>query len=245
MNNTIVQSMQEEKRMRSGPHLTHRSEAEVISEIAALCASPGYVHAVAFICFRDNFVLYSSELTSDDMSHMFHRGRLIRTEITTLLGLMVQHDLDFTRPDKDTLEKYLRRTEELLDELHAAIGTPMVSHMKACLSEGKDPAKGIAERSGFFREPIFYGGESAYSFQYRDFSPIKYGKDDDWLIRNKGFSIHSATAVVRAMGDRQNINVIDAHRAMSPKDPSSWDLLRGFDVPPFSVALGFGVRGLI
>lgn len=177
------------------------------------------------------------------MSHMFRSGRLIRTEITTLLGLMVQHSVDFIRPEKDTLEKYLHRTEQLLEELHAAIGTPMVSHMKASLSEGKDPAKGAAERSGFFREPIFYGGESAYAFQYRDFSPMKYGNDDDWLKKNKGFSIHSATAVIRAMGDRQNINVMAAQRAMNPDDPSSWDLLPGFylSAEELSTASGVGV----
>lgn len=214
--------------MRSGLHLAPQSEAAVISEIAALCASPGYVHALAFICFRDNFVRYSDQMNADDMSHMFRSGRLIRTEITTLLGLMVQQDVNFTRPDKDTLETYLHRTEQLLEELHASIGAPMVSHMKALLSEDKEPEMAIAERSSFLREPIFYGGESAYSFQYRDFSSMKYGKDDDWLQRNKGFSIHTATAVVRAMGNRQNTNVMAAYRAMNPEDPSSWDLLPGF-----------------
>jgi SEC-C motif/Nuclease-related domain len=229
--------------MRSGPNPTPRSESEVISEIAALCASPGYAHVLAFICFRDNFVTYREQMTLDDMSHMFRSSRLIRTEITTLLGLMVKQRLNFTRLNKETFENYLHRTEQLLDELHVAIGAPLVSHMKDSLSKSNNPALGNAERKGFFREPIFYGGESAYSFQYRDFSPMKYGKDDDWLKRKKGFSIHSATAVVRAMGDRQNINVMASYKPTSAEDPSNWDLLSGFylSAEELSAASGVGI----
>lgn len=51
--------------------------------------------------------------------------------------------------------------------------------MSAEFWAGIDPAK-IADKDfnpftngAALREPIFYGGESAYSFQYRDFSPAK------------------------------------------------------------------------
>ena len=35
-----------------------RSEREVFADLAALCTSPGYVHALAFLAFRDNYIHY-------------------------------------------------------------------------------------------------------------------------------------------------------------------------------------------
>jgi hypothetical protein len=58
------------------------------------------------------------------------------------------------------------------------------------------------------REPIFYGGESAYSFQCRDLSPRKYANDDEWLKANKGFSIRTARNIVYAIGKLQNEKAI-------------------------------------
>lgn len=46
------------------------------------------------------------------------------------------------------------------------------------------------------RESFFYGADSAYSFQYRDFSPRKYANDDEWLQANKGFSIQRVFTVL-------------------------------------------------
>src|SRR5215472_2772 len=46
------------------------------------------------------------------------------------------------------------------------------------------------------REPIFYGGESAYGFQYRDLAEKKYKADDPWLLSRMGFSISDARTEV-------------------------------------------------
>ncbi|THD08535.1 nuclease-related domain-containing protein [Metallibacterium scheffleri] len=171
-----------------------RSEQEIFDELASLCASPGYVHAIAYLCWRDNTISYSGEMTAEDMQHLFSNRRLIRTEISTLIGLMLKSPIDYTLPAPPVVERYVESTEALLEEIHHAMSPSFWKHI--------DPAK-IAEE-GFnpftsgaaLREPIFYGGESAYSFQYRDFSPMKYANDDHWLIANKGFSIRDAHRVV-------------------------------------------------
>ena len=62
-------------------------------------------------------------------------------------------------------------------------------------AEIDDPGRGEA-----LREAIFYSGESAYTFQYRDFSPRKYAADDEWLRAKKGFTIQAARDVVHAVG---------------------------------------------
>lgn len=54
------------------------------------------------------------------------------------------------------------------------------------------------------REPIFYGGESAYLFQYRDLSFKKYANDDKWFQENKGYSIKEASEIIATISKIQN-----------------------------------------
>lgn len=202
-----------------------RAEQEIFDELARLCASPGYAHAIAYLCSRDNMIRYSGEMKAEDMQHLFSKSRLIRTETSTLIGLMLKSPIDYTLPQPPVLEKYIEATEALLEEIHHA--------MAASLWLDIDPTK-IAE-AGFnpltsaaaLREPIFYSGESAYSFQYRDFSPAKYANDEPWLIANKGFSIHEARNVVFAVSRLQDEKAIAVVRAMRGKPQETRTFLPG------------------
>jgi hypothetical protein len=202
-----------------------RTEQEVFDDLANLCTLPGYAHAIAYLCSRDNMIRYSGEMKAEDMQHLFSKSRLIRTETSTLIGLMLKSPIDYTLPAPPVLQKYIESTEALLKEIHQA--------MTASFWQDIDPAK-IAEE-GFnpftngvaLREPIFYGGESAYSFQYRDFSPAKYANDDPWLIANKDFSIHDAHSVVLAVSRLQDEKAINVMRAMSGTPQETWTVLPG------------------
>ncbi|TWJ18920.1 hypothetical protein [Geobacter argillaceus] len=175
--------------------LQAREEKVVFSELSELCKLPGYAHAIAYFCYRENIVAYDDKMTAKDMAHLFSLTRIIRTEISTLIGLLIQVDIDYSLPPPVILQEYITRTETLLEEMHKAIA--------GALFVGLDPKTAIERGFNPFtfgdalREPIFYSGESAYSFQYRDFSPRKYASDDDWLISNKGFSIQEAKNVVQ------------------------------------------------
>lgn len=208
-------------RMRRSPQRATKTESDVFAELAALCTSPGYVHALAYICHKDNFITYEKEMKVADMQKLFTHSRLIRTEISTLIGLMVQKEIDWQLPAPAAMQEYIDRTYRLLDELHAAIGLPLFDSIKAIGNSG-------SPLGSFLREPIFYGGESAYSFQYRDFSVEKYDQDEEWLCRNKGFTIQAAAAVVRAIGEIQNKNVIATHKAMLKTPSANWTILPGF-----------------
>ena len=144
---------------------------------------------------------------------------LIRTEASTLIGLMLKHEIDYILPTLPTLEKYVQTTETLLEEIHHAMSAPFW--------EGLGPAK-IAEKNfnpftagAALREPIFYGGESAYSFQYRDFSSTKYASDDQWFVANKGFSIHDARGVVYSISRLQDEKAITALRSIRKSAPNT------------------------
>lgn len=197
-----------------------RSESAVFDELSALCTSPGYVHAIAMFCVRDNVVGFDGELTIDDISH-YHTGEgLIRSEISTLIGLLVKRPIDFRLPTLDTLQYYINQTERLLKELHEAMSAVWFRGLDAeKIAGGFDPfSQGEA-----MREPIFYGAESAYSFQYRDLAPKKYSEDDDWLIAHKGFSITAGRDVVRALGAMQSERIretLQRLRARASESPS-------------------------
>lgn len=202
-----------------------RAEQTIFDELATLCAAPGYVHAIAYLCHRDNMIWYSGEMKAEDMQHLFSRSRLIRTETSTLIGLMLKRDIDYGLPAPPVFEKYVETTEALLEEIHHAMSAPFW--------QGLDPAK-IAEKDfnpftggAALREPIFYGGESAYSFQYRDFAPAKYGRDDQWMVANKGFSIRDAQSVVYAISQLQDEKAATTLRAMRDAAPDTRTFLPG------------------
>ncbi len=131
------------------------------------------------------------------MNRLFSRERLIRTELTTLIGLMAKKPLDMCPQPFDVVEGYVERTDVFMRELHQAMSYPTFAAMFDAVKEGSEPPTPWGG-SGM-REPIFYGTESAYAFQYRDLVPEKYGADDDWMLKAKGFTSRQARTIAKTM----------------------------------------------
>lgn len=199
------------------------SERQIFDELAALCVLPGYAHAIAHLCFRDNIVRYADEMTAEDMSHMSSMKSLSRTEISTLIGLMVKSPIDYTMPAPMVMQNYITRSDELLAELHQVMSLEafQVQNWKKIVAEGGSPF----QLGQAYREPIFYGGESAYLFQYLDLARRKYEADDGWMERAKGFKIGSAQTVVRAVGAIQSEKLQARLDAMRRLPPAEWTVL--------------------
>lgn len=164
-----------------------RNEKEIFDELASLCTLPGYIHAIAYIAFRDNIIGFKEELSAQDFAKMHTWDRLLRSEFVTLLGLMVKGPISYDLPDPASLKRYVDESYRLLNELHNAM----------------EQARGPHD----FREPIFYSGESAYSFQLREFAVAKYAKDNPWLRAHRGFSIEEARSVVHALTAVHNLQM--------------------------------------
>ncbi len=175
-----------------------RKEQDIFDDLTSLCTKPGYAHAVAFLCFRDNFVGYKDILNSDDYAKLYSTDRLIRTEMSTLIGLMARAPIDLTLPTSEQIQEFIEQSDKLLNELHQAMLQPIVEDFPAKLL---DPEVNPFESANSMREPIFYSAESAYSFQYRDLALQKYSRDNDWLEREKGFSIADGNRLVVAILD--------------------------------------------
>lgn len=136
-----------------------RSEQEIFEDLAALCISRGYIHAIAAICFRDNIVRYKDELKPENMAPLFSKSRLIRTEVTTLIGLMMRAPIDFFLPSQQTISDYIERSEALLEELHRVLARAFTTFLTP--DNVADPNLNPFKSGDVLREAIFYGGESA------------------------------------------------------------------------------------
>ena len=203
-----------------------RPEQEIFDDLARLCISPGYVHAIAYFCFRDSVVRFAGEMTAEDLRHLFSPSRLIRTEIATLVGLSMKSVVSYELPDPGVLQQYLDQTEVLLEELHQAIARSCFDglDLRQAVENGVNPFS----RGEALREPIFYNGESAYSFQYRDLSTRKYAADNEWLKTNKGFSIDAARDVAHTVARRQTERLSETLALLRRQRPDNWTLLPCF-----------------
>ena len=155
---------------------------------------------------------------------MFSSERLIRTELATLLGLIVKAPWSTELPAPSVLAAYIERTDVLMRELHDC--------MPGSLAQLRLGADGLPDFSAMqtglaMREPIFYGGESAYIFQYRDLALEKYARDDAWLREQKGFDMAAAHGVVKAMARLQDAKATQLWHAH--KGRSDWN---GVDLLP-------------
>lgn len=200
-----------------------RSEQEVFADLASLCYRPGYIHAIAHFCFRDNVILYAGDMKEDDYRKMFSPSRLIRTEINTLLGLMIKAEIDWTLPTPKTVQEYIDESERLLEELHHCLSGEFFSGLtKEAVESGMfNPFS----RGDVLREPIFYGGESAYTFQYIDLAARKYAADSPWLQANRGFTIDQASRVAKAVEDVLADHFLAIRERMRKLHPDEWTML--------------------
>lgn len=218
-----------------------RPEAEILADLQAVCVQPGYVHALAYLCFRDNMIFYSEELTEQDMQVMHNPERLSRTEISTLIGLMLKSPIDWALPPPHAQQRYVEDSDRLLGELHRALSAAF--SLKDVIA-GRERGEEVNpfDSGAVLREPIFYGAESAYNFQYLDLAAQRYAADAAWLENNVGFTIKQACVVAEAI-DRVNAerferlrdNVIDMH-------PDQWTMLPAFSVTQAEIALNAGLN---
>lgn len=219
----ILYQQTEKIRIKQMPE---RNEKVLFKELEKLCLSSGYIHAIAYFCFRDNTIRYSDVVRQEDVLQKNSKNPLIRTEISMLIGLACKKEIDETLPTLETIQEYINKTESLLRELHLSM-VPSLSEMLD-LSKFDGTYFNLFKSGALLREPIFYSGESAYHFQYRDFSKEKYQKDNDWFIKNRGYSPAQAISVISSIQLLQNDKINEAIQSTIEKHSHEWSILPAY-----------------
>lgn len=113
-------------------------------------------------------------------------------------------------------------TEQLLEELHRCLAGEFWSGLtNEAMANGFNPF----ERGAALREPIFYGAEAAYDFQYLDLAVKKYASDEPWLTTHRGFTIDQATRVGKAVKEVHTDHFNVACEVMPKQHPDEWTML--------------------
>ncbi len=206
-------------------------EQDIFLLLGELCRRPGFAHAIAFCCYRDNFFRYGDSLSTQEVLNGLSQERLLRIEISTLLGLMVQGGIDYALQTPIVSQMYIDRSESLLCALHEELKNIMLDSINH--DSVHSYRNTVFEAGAALREPIFYGSESAYDFQYSEFAIKKYQNDNNWLKVNRGFTIEEAIEVVCAIDRSQEESIADTVGIMSKTDPVEWTLL-----PCFIIGIG-------
>jgi hypothetical protein len=110
--------------------------------------------------------------------------------------------------------------------MHLAIVEPIYETLDQ--HKATRPSTAPFSQGAALREPIFYNGESAYNFQFRDFATKKYAADNQWLMNNKGFEINSARDVIRAIGLLQTEKLNGLSDTLRGAPPEEWTVLPVF-----------------
>lgn len=160
------------------------SEAEVFSNLESLCTSSGFIHVLAFLTWVNNVTLYDEELTPIEIEHLYSKERLIRTEISTIAGLLLKSNIDITYPGEEVLSQLAENVNISLVALHNAM---------------YGGEKSTEYDNVVIKESIFYAAESAYDFQYLDMAYEKYASDDPWFREFMGFSVHDLISIGRCV----------------------------------------------
>lgn len=202
-----------------------RDEHEVLADLRALTTSPGYIHALAFLSWRDNYIGFGNEITPDDMAKSYVATRLLRSEFVTLQGMMIQSDVAADMPDTETFHSYVDHTIHLMGELHASFNKPMTQFFDTIESSSTDSPFTHAQ---VLREPIFYGGEAANNFQYAAFSSQRYISDNDWLVSNLGFGAQQMCDFVHSLSSLQEEKLLSHSKVMAKQRPEEWTFLPAF-----------------
>lgn len=184
-----------------------REENEILEDLRLLCRTDEYIHVLCYLSFKDNFIIFRDHLRPEDITTSYGHDRTIRTELATLIGLSLQSPISFDEISDEAILSLASTTLKLLSEFHQSFNKPMLQFLENQSQSSIRDMKNIASpfsRGDMLREPIFYGGESAYNFQYLDLAALRYSSDDTWLYQSKGFRTQDARHILEAISKIQS-----------------------------------------
>ena len=165
-----------------------RTQTEILRDLEQACGEPGFIYSLCTMVAR------SLWMSSEEVADIDWHSRPNQGELSLLLGLLAKHpielDVAFTA---DVVIEQAGRAITLLEELHRSVALPQlptddwadlddqerISLRISRYEEWKNSGLGMVE-------PIFYGGEGAYPFQFLEMASKRYAADEHWIEGHTG-----------------------------------------------------------
>ena len=178
-----------------------RNQAEILAELDHLCQAPGFLYT---FCLMTAWAMWMS---TEEVAEIDWHQRPNNQELGLLLGVLVKRPLTLQRiPTEKEFQQQADQASELLEELHGSYTLPPLIDLGNTSATGFDPIRRWAEEyqqwmssGNGLVEPIFYGGEGAYIFQYLEMGAKRYSADEAWLQNNVGMSFPSILEISGAL----------------------------------------------
>ena len=177
-----------------------REDTGIFADLEQLSQEPGFIYSFCLMVARFLW------MSTDDVAEINWTERPNQEELSLLLGLLVKHPirLDVIPSDEVVLEQ-AQRAIDLLRELHLFLSSPTLPSNG---SNADDPHR-LTELMQQYEdwmssgrgvvEPIFYGGQGAYDFQFLEMASKRYAADNRWIQQHKGASLEAFVEMAKSL----------------------------------------------
>ena len=197
-----------------------RTQTEILCDLELVCKEPGFIYSLCLMAVR--YLWMSSEEVADIDWH----SRPNQAELSLLFGLLAKHpikqDVAFTADD---IVEQAGKAIALLEELHSSVAFPQLS---TDVGDELDDQERISLLIGRYEEwmnsgqgmvePIFYGGEGAYPFQFLEMASIRYAADGKWIENYTGGSLDAYIEISKEISELTLRRLQSIDPGLTPSD---------------------------
>ena len=183
------------------PHGPSRTPEDIIAELELVCTLPGFFYTFCLMVARSLWT------TADEVADIDWDDRPNQQELSLLLGFLAKHTIDLNEVQtEDEVLDQASRASELLKELQLLLAVELLLREAHPEPNPQDQPTGISKAFGDWVnsgrgmvEPIFYGGEGAYDFQFLEMASLRYAADNQWISENVGTSLETFIGIAERL----------------------------------------------
>lgn len=192
---------------------TDREDSAIFAELEQLSHEPGFIYSFCLMVARFLW------MSTDDIAEINWTERPNQEELSLLLGLLVKRPirLDVIPSDEVVLEQ-AQRAIDLLEELHLFLSSP-VPTSNGSVADDPDRLTELSQQYEDWMssgrgmvEPIFYGGQGAYGFQFLEMASKRYAADKQWIQEHIGASLKAFSEIAKSL----ELLTLERLRAIEP-----------------------------
>ena len=187
----------------------HRDKSEIVADLECLSHQDGFIYTFCTLVFK------SLCMSVDEIADINWNERLNRQELSFLLGLMVKRPLKLTEPPSmEAVERQAKSASDFLEELHHAVVFPTDLGMLDVRNARPDGSVDFSRRYDEWMqggegmvEPIFYGEDGAYDFQYLEMAKRRYANDAEWIEAHLGTSFATILEIAKQLRQLAQVRI--------------------------------------